>query len=99
MHVPVWLHLKKGQQVHHQIIESGLETDVFVGSNLVDIYAKCGSLEDGWTIFKKMLFRDVVTWSTMILGHVKCRQGLKVIELFQQMQQEGVQPDSVTFVC
>jgi hypothetical protein len=37
MHVPVWLHLKKGQQVHHQIIESGLETYVFVESNLVDI--------------------------------------------------------------
>ncbi len=34
----------------------------------------------------------------MILGHVKCRQGQKALELFHQMQQEGVRPDAVTFV-
>jgi pentatricopeptide repeat protein len=34
----------------------------------------------------------------MILGHVKCGQGQKVLELFQQMQHEGVRSDSVTFV-
>ncbi len=34
----------------------------------------------------------------MILGHVKCGQGQKALELFQQLQQEGVWPDSVTFV-
>jgi pentatricopeptide repeat protein len=40
----------------------------------------------------------VVTWSAVVLGHVKCGQGQKALELFQQMQQEGVQPNSVTFV-
>ncbi len=34
------------------------------------------------------------TWNAMILGHVKCGQAQKALELFQQMQQEGVQPDS-----
>jgi len=42
--------------------------------------------------------QNAVTWSSMILGHVKCGQGQKALGLFQQMQQEGVQPDSVTFV-
>jgi pentatricopeptide repeat protein len=42
--------------------------------------------------------QDVVTWNNMILGDVKCGQGQKAVELFQQMQQEGVQPDSVSFV-
>ncbi|CAK9212162.1 unnamed protein product, partial [Sphagnum troendelagicum] len=62
------------------------------------MYAKCGSIEDAWKMFKKMPSRDVVTWNTMILGRVKCGQGQKALELFQQMQQEGVQPNSVTFV-
>jgi pentatricopeptide repeat protein len=48
--------LEEGQRVHHHIIQSGLEADVFVGSSLVDMYAKCGSLEDVWTVFNKMLF-------------------------------------------
>ncbi len=33
----------------------------------------------------------------MILGHVKCGQAQKVLELFKLMQQDGVQPNSVAF--
>ncbi|CAK9194499.1 unnamed protein product [Sphagnum troendelagicum] len=62
------------------------------------MYAKCGSVEDAWRVFNKMPFQNVVTWSTMILRDGKCGQGQKALRLFQQMQQEGVQPDSVTFV-
>ncbi len=90
--------IAEGRCVHQQIIQSGLESDVFVGSSLVDMYAKCGSTEDGWTVFNKMPSRDRVTWTVMILRHVQCGQGQKALELFQQMQQEGVQPDSLTFV-
>jgi pentatricopeptide repeat protein len=46
-------------------------------------------------VFNKLPSQVVVTWSTMILGHVKCRQGQKALELFQQMKQEGVWPNSV----
>jgi len=34
----------------------------------------------------------------MIFRHVRCGQGQKALELFQQMQQEGVLPNAVTFV-
>jgi hypothetical protein len=48
MHVVVLGTLEEGRCVHHQMIQSGLELDVFVGSSLVDMYAKCGSIEDAW---------------------------------------------------
>jgi pentatricopeptide repeat protein len=35
----------------------------------------------------------------MISGHVKCGEGQKGLELFHQMQQEGVEPDTVTFLA
>jgi pentatricopeptide repeat protein len=70
----------------------------FVGNSLVDMYAKCKSIEDGWQVFNKMPSRDAVTWTALILGHVKSRQGQKALEFFQQMQQEGVQLSSVIFV-
>jgi pentatricopeptide repeat protein len=41
---------------------------------------------------------NVVAWSAVILGHVKCGQGHKALELSSQMQQEGVEPNPVTFV-
>jgi len=90
--------LEDGRLVHKQLIQTGCESDVFVGSSLVDMYAKCGSIEDASRVFNNMPSENVVTWSTMILGHVKCGQGQKALGLLQQMQQEGVQPDSVTFV-
>jgi pentatricopeptide repeat protein len=90
--------LEEGSRVHQQIIQSGLESDVFVGSSLVDMYAKCGSIEDACRVFHKMPSRNVVTWTAMVLGHVKCGHEQKALELFQQMQQEGVQPNHVTFV-
>jgi pentatricopeptide repeat protein len=62
------------------------------------MYARCGSIEDAQRVFNKMPSRDAATWTAMILGHVKCGQGQKALELFQQMQQEGVQPSSFTFV-
>jgi pentatricopeptide repeat protein len=90
--------LEEGKRVHEQISESGFESDVFVCNSLLDMYAKCGSIEDALRVFSRMATRDVVSWSGMILGHVKCGQGLKALELFQQMKQEGVEPDPATFV-
>jgi len=92
------LALEEGRCVHHEIIQSGLELDVFVGSSLVDMYAKCGSMEDAWSVFNKMPSRNVVTWTAMILGHVQCGQGQNALGLFQEMKQEGVDPNCVTSV-
>jgi len=92
------LALEEGMCVHQQIIQHGLESNVFVESSLVDMYAKCGSLEDAWIVFNKMPVRNVVTWTSMILGHVQCGQGQKALGLFQEMKQEGVDPNFVTFV-
>jgi pentatricopeptide repeat protein len=79
-------------------IQGGCKSDVFVGSSLVYMYAKSGIVQDPWRVFNKMPSQDVVISSAMVLGHVQCGQGQMVLELFQQMQQEGVQPHSVTFV-
>jgi len=90
--------LEEGRHVHKEIIENGCESDGFVGNSLIDMYVKCGSMEDAWRVFNRMPLRDVVSWTSMLLGHVKSGQGQKALELYRQMQLEGVQPDSVTFV-
>jgi pentatricopeptide repeat protein len=90
--------LEKGRCVHQQIIKSGCESDVFVSNSLVDMYAKCGSIWDAQIVFNRMCKHTVVSWSTMILGHVKCGQGKEALELYRQMQLEGIKPDPVTFV-
>jgi pentatricopeptide repeat protein len=91
--------LGEGKRVHEQITQSPYESNLIVGNSLVDMYAKCGSMEDAVRVFEKMPLRDVVSWNVIISGYVKCGQEREALELFQQMQQEGLQPDSVTFVA
>jgi pentatricopeptide repeat protein len=62
------------------------------------MYAKCGSIDDASQVFSRMPARDVVSWTSLILGHVKCGEADKALELFQQMQRERVKPNPVTFV-
>jgi pentatricopeptide repeat protein len=46
--------LEDGRLVHKQLIQSGYKSDAFVCNSLVDMYAKCGSIEEAWTVFEKM---------------------------------------------
>jgi pentatricopeptide repeat protein len=90
--------VEEGKWVHEHIIRSGFESDLFVAGALVDMYAKCGNMNDASRVFNQMPSRDVVSWNVMILGHVKCGQSQKALELFRQMQCEGVPPSYVTFM-
>ncbi|CAM6039203.1 unnamed protein product [Sphagnum compactum] len=91
--------LEEGRRIHTQIRESGYESDVYVGSGLVDMYAKCGSIDDAWSVFNRLAKRDVVSWNAVILGYSNCQQGQKALELFRQMQLEGLEPNLVTFIA
>ncbi len=46
--------LEDGRLVHKQLIETGCQSDVFVCYSLVDMYAKCGSIEESWRVFDNM---------------------------------------------
>jgi pentatricopeptide repeat protein len=46
--------LEFGKLVHKQLIQSGYKSDVFVCNSLVDMYAKCGSIDEAWIVFEKM---------------------------------------------
>ncbi len=52
-----------------------------MGTSLVPMYAKCGSMKDAEIVFNKILSLDVVTWTATVLGHVKCGEGKKAPEL------------------
>ncbi len=63
--------IDEGRFSHEQIIQSGWDSDVFVGNCLVDEYAKYGSMEDTWRVFNKMSSCDVVSRNA-ILEDVPC---------------------------
>ncbi|XVF06961.1 hypothetical protein REPUB_Repub06bG0096200 [Reevesia pubescens] len=58
--------LKLGQQVHAVIQKIGHKVDAYLGSSLIDMYAKCGNLDDAQMIFKQTNDMNVVLCTSMI---------------------------------
>eukprot|EP01018_Ginkgo_biloba_P022100 Gb_10157 [translate_table: standard] len=90
--------LEQGKQFHGHIIKTEFESDVFVGSALIDMYAKCGNIEDAGKAFCKIPERNVVSWNAMIGGYAQHGHGKDAIQLFEDMQQAGMHPNDITFV-
>ncbi|KAB2619018.1 pentatricopeptide repeat-containing protein [Pyrus ussuriensis x Pyrus communis] len=72
--------------------------DVFIGTSLVDLYAKCGSIEAARDVFDQMDKKTVATWNAILSGYASNGQAGSAIELFDDMRKSGVMPDSVTFL-
>ncbi|KAK8623259.1 hypothetical protein V6N13_118147 [Hibiscus sabdariffa] len=90
--------LEQGKQIHACTIKHGFGLEVPIGSALSTMYAKCGSLEDGSLVFRRMPWRDIVSWNAMISGLAQNGHGNEALELFDKMLLEGTEPDYVTFV-
>ncbi|KAH9314353.1 hypothetical protein KI387_022980 [Taxus chinensis] len=90
--------LEQGKEIHEEIIDSGYLSNVFVGSALVDMYSKCGSIENARCVFDKMPKRNVVSWNAMIGGYAMHSCAAESFKLFEQMQNLGMNPNHVTFL-
>jgi len=91
--------LEQGVEIHDEIIRSGFQSDIFVTNALIDMYAKCGSIEKARDLFNKMHRRTAVSWTVMISAYAMNGCGKDALRLFEQMQHSGMKPDDVTLVC
>ncbi|KAK7336211.1 hypothetical protein VNO77_16745 [Canavalia gladiata] len=92
--------LNLGRRIHDFALENGFELQPYLGTALIDMYSKCGSLDDAREVFDNgmMQMRNVATWNTMItsLGVHGFRN--EAISLFKEMEKANVVPDAITFV-
>jgi pentatricopeptide repeat protein len=91
--------LNEGRCVQEQIIQNSLGSDVFVANSLIDMYSKCGVIDDAQKVFNKMTTRDVVAWNTMLGGYAMHGLAKEALELLERMCEEGVEVDNVTLVA
>ncbi|KAJ7545313.1 hypothetical protein O6H91_09G114700 [Diphasiastrum complanatum] len=90
--------LHRGQEIHAAIVNGGYEGHVVVGTTLINMYGKCGRLEDARSIFDRMTNRDVVAWNSMIAACVLNGHVTVALDLFDRMQCDGLAPNQITFV-
>ncbi|KAH7569932.1 hypothetical protein JRO89_XS05G0020600 [Xanthoceras sorbifolium] len=77
-----------GRQIHGQIVKFGFGSYVFVGSPLVDMYAKIGLIYDAKRVFDGMLERNVVMYNTIITGLLRCGLVEESERLFHYMKEK-----------
>ncbi|XP_011626243.2 pentatricopeptide repeat-containing protein At2g13600 [Amborella trichopoda] len=89
--------IRPGLQIHCLATKVGLDSDVFVVSSLLDMYAKCGRITSARHVFNTIDEPNVVSWTSMISGYVRSEDGEEALRLFSQQLRVGIAPDPFTF--
>ncbi|KAJ7963586.1 Pentatricopeptide repeat [Quillaja saponaria] len=90
--------LDLGRRVHEYSNQSGFQRNNRISNTLIDMYVKCGCLEDASRVFDETQERTIVSWSAMIAGFAMHGQGGEALKLYGEMIQTGMKPNDVTFV-
>ncbi|KAM0948548.1 putative tetratricopeptide-like helical domain superfamily [Dioscorea sansibarensis] len=90
--------VEMGEWIHNYVRRSGWALDVVLGTSLVDMYSKCGRIEDAVKVFDEMPDKNVCTWNSVIGGMAMAKCGEEAVRWFMRMEHEGVRPDTVTLV-
>uniref|UniRef100_A0A0D9WVG9 X8 domain-containing protein n=1 Tax=Leersia perrieri TaxID=77586 RepID=A0A0D9WVG9_9ORYZ len=91
--------LALGRRVHVYVEKVGLVDNSHVSNALIDLYAKCGSVDDARRVFEEMgLGRTVVSWTSLIVGLAANGFGKEALELFGVMEREKLVPTEITMV-
>ena len=90
--------LEAGRILYACIVEKNLTLDSALVSTLINMYGKCGDINDALHVFLNTPQRDVILWTSIIIAYAQEGEGWKAIQFFYLMQCEGVPPNEVTFV-
>ncbi|XP_024995615.1 putative pentatricopeptide repeat-containing protein At3g15130 [Cynara cardunculus var. scolymus] len=91
--------VEQGKQMHAYTIKIPSGLDISLANSVVDMYLKCGLIEDADKFFYEMPKRNVVSWTVMITGYGKHGLGKEAINIFENMQLENISPDGVTYLA
>ncbi|XP_072976889.1 putative pentatricopeptide repeat-containing protein At1g56570 [Typha angustifolia] len=90
--------LRCGQQVHGAIVCRGFGENLQICNALIDMYCKCGSVADSEKIFSAMSCRDLLSWTSMMIGYGMNGLGYEAMQLFNEMVDGSIRLDYVVFV-
>lgn len=93
--------LELGRSVHALAVKACVEGSIFVGSAIVDMYGKCGNINDAELAFHEMPERNLITWNAMIGGYAHQGHADMALALLEEMTASSneVVPNYVTLVC
>lgn len=90
--------LELGRRVHVHMLKVGLQENLHACNALLDLYAKCGSIREAQKLFNEMKEKNLVSWTSLIVGLAVNGFGEEALELFKELERQGLVPTEITFV-
>ncbi|XP_020593702.1 pentatricopeptide repeat-containing protein At1g06143 [Phalaenopsis equestris] len=90
--------LETGSRMYRITVLNGFPIDVYTGSALIDMYAKCGNIEKSLVIFFKLESKNLFCWNSIIDGLAMHGRPEDAFYMFSKMAESSEKPNSVTFV-
>lgn len=90
--------LELGKEIHLYLLQNGFDLDVFIGSALIDMYAKCGNLDRSLLVFFKLQEKNLFCWNSAIEGLAVHGFANEALAMLCRMEREKIKPNGVTFI-
>nr|CAJ26357.1 Selenium binding protein [Brachypodium sylvaticum] len=86
-----------GGQIHALAVKCDWHEDVYVGSALLDMYARCGKMDMATAVFDKLDSKNGVSWNALISGFARKGDGETALMVFAEMQRNGFEATHFTY--
>ncbi|KAK9100781.1 hypothetical protein Scep_024211 [Stephania cephalantha] len=90
--------LELGRWVEFYIEKERIPNTIEVCNALVDMFAKCGDIEEAMRVFRNMKDRNIVSWTSVMVGMAMQGRGKEAVTFFEEMKSHGVALDDVAFI-
>lgn len=84
-----------GQTIHGFCLKCGLDSNDYVNSVLLSMYARFKCMDSAFRIFGSLLRPDLVTWSSLITGFAQAGQLVTSLDFFREMNFVGEKADQI----
>ncbi|GJZ20516.1 pentatricopeptide repeat-containing protein [Tanacetum coccineum] len=90
--------LHQGKSLHSLAIKTTISADKCIESAVIDVYSKCGSIEDAEHVFQNANIHNLVSWNSMIMGYAQFGCYSKAYDLLTKIREFGMKPDEITYL-
>ncbi|GER55393.1 pentatricopeptide repeat-containing protein [Striga asiatica] len=87
-----------GVQIHSLVIKKGFGSNIFVCNGLINMYSRCGELQDSVKAFDCTPEKNQVSWNSVIAAFARHGEGSRALAFYEKMTSSGVKPSDVTFL-
>ncbi|URE12405.1 PPR repeat [Musa troglodytarum] len=85
------------EEVHALSVKYGCSSDVYVGSAILDMYARHGRMEEACLVFDQLDSKNEVSWNALIAGYARREDGETAMKMFWEMQRSGFEATHFTY--